>query len=57
MPKKKNSKVDRDENKKGNNEETNPDEEMIGGEDSLDPSIIEDTFSEEFSEYNDVDNF
>jgi hypothetical protein len=36
----------------------NPDEESIGGEDSaIDPAIIEDTFTEEFSEYNDVDNF
>ena len=34
------------------------DEESIGGEDSsIDPAIIEDTFAEEFSEYNDVDNF
>jgi hypothetical protein len=34
------------------------DEESIGGEDSaIDPAIIEDTFTEEFSEYNDVDNF
>ena len=35
-----------------------PDEESMGGEDSaIDPAIIEDTFTEEFSEYNDVDNF
>jgi hypothetical protein len=34
------------------------DEESIGGEDgAIDPAIIEDTFTEEFSEYNDVDNF
>ena len=34
------------------------DEESIGGEDStIDTAIIEDTFTEEFSEYNDVDNF
>jgi len=34
------------------------DEESMGGEDSaIDPAIIEDTFTEEFSEYNDVDNF
>ena len=26
-------------------------------EGAIDPSIIEDTFAEEFSEYNDVDNF
>ena len=31
-------------------------DENIGGEDSaIDPSIIEDTFAEEFSEYNDTD--
>ena len=34
------------------------DEESVGGEDSaIDPAIIEDTFTEEYSEYNDVDNF
>ena len=34
------------------------DEEPTPGEDgAIDPSIIEDTFAEEFSEYNDVDNF
>ena len=34
------------------------DEESPTSEDSvIDPSIIEDGFSEEFSEYNDVDNF
>jgi len=34
------------------------DEESITGEEStIDPAIIEDTFTEEFSEYNDVDNF
>jgi hypothetical protein len=33
-------------------------ESVVGGEDSaIDPAIIEDTFTEEFSEYNDVDNF
>ncbi len=35
-----------------------PEEESMGGEDSaIDPAIIEDTFTEEFGEYNDVDNF
>jgi hypothetical protein len=35
-----------------------PEEESVTGEDSaIDPAIIEDTFTEEFSEYNDVDNF
>lgn len=33
-------------------EETGPAEES-----AIDPAIIEDTFTEEFSEYNDVDNF
>ena len=39
--------------------ETPIDEEtMVGGEEgAIDPAIIEDTFTEEFSEYNDVDNF
>jgi hypothetical protein len=35
-----------------------PEEEVVIGEDSaIDPAIIEDTFTEEFSDYNDVDNF
>lgn len=57
MPKKKNSRVD-DENPTKNKvkNEEEEDESMLG-EDSIDPAIIEDTFSEEFSEYNDVDNF
>ena len=33
------------------------DEEVVGEEGAIDPAIIEDTFAEEFSEYNDVDNF
>lgn len=42
--------------KKSSDEEV--EEEAIPGEDSaIDPAIIEDTFTEEFSEYNDVDNF
>jgi len=57
MPKKKNNHDD-DEivtKKKTDNES---EEDPIAGEDlAIDPAIIEDTFSEEFSEYNDVDNF
>lgn len=64
MPKKKDSKVsktketkkkkdDEEEKEGGEAEATN--EEVAGNED-LDPSIIEDSF-DEFSEYNDVDNF
>jgi len=34
------------------------DDEILAGDDlAIDPAIIEDTFTEEFSEYNDVDNF
>jgi len=33
------------------------DEEITGEDGVIDPAIIEDTFAEEFSEYNDVDNF
>ena len=60
MAKKKNSKVDdveEVEEKKKGEKDSPSEEEMIGGEDALDPAIIEDTFTEEFSEYNDVDNF
>ena len=32
-------------------------EEEPSEEGAIDPAIIEDTFAEEFSEYNDVDNF
>ena len=36
---------------------TSADEEVaVGDEAVIDPAIIEDTFTEEFSEYNDVDN-
>ena len=56
MPKKKNTSEDIIDTKKGVKE--SPEEDAIVGEDSaIDPAIIEDTFSEEFSEYNDVDNF
>jgi hypothetical protein len=56
--KKKNSKIDDEVISKKTAVKDSSDEESIGGEDStIDPAIIEDTFSEEFSEYNDVDNF
>lgn len=59
MPKKKVSKAK--DTKKEEKEEKDTDTEMAGeeaavGDESIDPSIIEDSF-EEFSEYNDVDNF
>ncbi len=59
MPKKKVTKAK--DTKKEVKEEKDTDietagEEAVVGEDSIDPSIIEDSF-EEFSEYNDVDNF
>lgn len=63
MPKKKDSKVSKtketkkkkDDEEEGSETEANGEEPAIGDE-SIDPSIIEDSF-EEFSEYNDVDNF
>jgi hypothetical protein len=59
MPKKKISKASDEEvvsKKKVDKDST--DEEVLGSEDgAIDPAIIEDTFTEEFSEYNDVDNF
>jgi hypothetical protein len=58
MPKKKISKHDDDVIEKKKVSKDPSDEESLGGEDStIDPAIIEDTFTEEFSEYNDVDNF
>lgn len=62
MPKKKDSKITKtkdikkkkDEEEDGVNSETTGEEGSSGEE--LDPSIIEDSF-DEFSEYNDVDNF
>ena len=60
MAKKKTNKVADDEviEKKKGGKETPNDEESMGSEDSaIDPAIIEDTFTEEFSEYNDVDKF
>ena len=43
--------------KKKNVGDLSEDESLTGEETAIDPAIIEDTFSEEFSEYNDVDNF
>ncbi len=37
--------------------EASDEDPIVGEESAIDPAIIEDTFSEEFSEYNDVDNF
>lgn len=58
MAKKKNNKIKDEEvapKKKGGD---SLEEEALGGEDlMIDPAIIEDTFIEEFSEYNDVDEF
>ena len=60
MPKKKNTKASTE---KASTEEKETkdilgDEPSLGGEEAaIDPAIIEDTFTEEFSEYNDVDNF
>jgi hypothetical protein len=42
--------------KKGGKESTEEDG-PIGDDAVIDPAIVEDTFTEEFSEYNDVDNF
>jgi hypothetical protein len=59
MPKKKISKNEDEEvvSKKKTDKESS-DEEPTPGEDSeIDPAIIEDTFTEEFGEYNDVDNY
>ena len=53
MAKKKNSDVEEIDKKVTKDS----DEEPTSEEGAIDPSIIEDTFSEEFSEYNDVDNF
>ena len=45
-----------DDAKKGNRE-SSEEESVTGEETAIDPAIIEDTFTEEFGEYNDVDNF
>lgn len=41
---------------KTNSAGENDEESLLGDDTSIDPSIIDETF-EEFSEYNDVDNF
>lgn len=56
MPKKKLKNNDEAEEKKAFAGESS-DEESMNEDGAIDPSIIEDTFAEEFSEYNDVDNF
>ncbi len=58
MAKKKNSNLD-DEiiEKKKIGRESSEEDSILGDEPDIDPAIIEDTFTEEFSEYNDVDNF
>ncbi len=55
MAKKKNSDIEEIDKKKGGVKDQ--DEEPAGEDGAIDPAIIEDTFAEEFSEYNDVDNF
>lgn len=58
MATKKIKKTDDDEEVVEKKKNDSNDEESLLGEDSgIDPAIIEDTFTEEFSEYNDVDNF
>ena len=58
MAKKKNSKTSAEVESKKKVTGESLEEETVGGEDAtIDPAIIEDTFTEEFSEYNDVDNF
>ncbi len=58
MPKKKNNHDD-DEiiTKKKTDKESSEEDPIVGEDSAIDPAIIEDTFTEEFSEYNDVDNF
>lgn len=55
--KKKNSKNNDDEASKKDSDLSGDEEAILGEDSSIDPAIIEDTFIEEFSEYNDVDNF
>jgi hypothetical protein len=58
MPKKKVSKAhDEETEPKKKTDPDSLDEEPTGEDSAIDPAIIEDTFTEEFSEYNDVDNF
>jgi len=55
MAKKKNCKPE--EEKKNIEKDPIEEEASISEDSAIDPAIIEDTFTEEFSEYNDVDNF
>jgi hypothetical protein len=57
MAKKKNSISDDIIDKKKVSKDPSEEEAGIGEDSAIDPAIIEDTFIEEFSEYNDVDNF
>ena len=58
MPKKKTSKItDEVVDKKKADGESSEEESIGGDEATIDTAIIEDTFTEEFGEYNDVDNF
>ena len=58
MPKKKNNKIVGEKNvdNKKVGKDFSDEESLTGEEPAIDPAIIEDTFTEEFSEYNDVDN-
>ena len=56
MAKKKNIKTEDDSDEVVDKKKTGGEEDAVS-EDTIDPAIIEDTFTEEFSEYNDVDNF
>ncbi len=55
--KKKNSKVEDEEVVAKKKNDGDLEEDLLGEEGVIDQAIIEDTFTEEFSEYNDVDNF
>jgi hypothetical protein len=58
MPKKKISKSKNEVEDKKESKDLLGDEEAPTGEDAtIDPAILEDTFTDEFSEYNDVDAF
>jgi hypothetical protein len=57
MAKKKSVQADDEVEDKKKASKDSSDEEPTGEDSSIDPAIIEDTFTEEFGEYNDVDNF
>ena len=57
MAKKKNNIDDEIVDKKKVTKEPSEEDAITGEDSAIDPAIIEDTFTEEFSEYNDVDNF